>query len=79
MRTRPFNAARRAVAVTVAAAALWLGACSEDQDPGFDQQIDVEGDTRPQSNTLEPCPEGGPDATTPAAGCIGPDGSVLRP
>lgn len=82
MTHRPGNRSlvlRRVAAVVATAAVVWLGACSDEQDPGFDQQVDVDGGTRPQSETLEPCPDGGPDASTPAAGCLGPDGSVLRP
>lgn len=67
---------RRRVAVLGLVAALVVGACNADQDPGLDP-----GTTGPAqtSNTLGACPPGGPDATTPPAGCLGPDGSVLRP
>lgn len=60
--------------VLVFAATALLG-CTDDQDPGF-----TPGDGNPNttSNTLPPCPPGGPDATTPAAGCLGPDGSVRQ-
>ena len=55
-----------------------LVACS-DQDPGL-QQIEVPDDvTNTTSNTLPPCPDGGPDATTPDAGCLDADGSVRQP
>ncbi len=57
------------------AAGLLLG-CSDEQDPGF-----APGGERPQStsDTLGQCPPDGPDATTPAAGCLDADGSVQRP
>lgn len=61
----------------VLALVLALGACESDQDPGLDPGL-VEGPAR-TSDTLGSCPPGGPDATTPPAGCLGPDGSVLRP
>jgi hypothetical protein len=54
---------------------LALAGCDE-QDPGVEPSTDAPGTT---SNTLGQCPEGGPDITTPEAGCLGPDGSVLRP
>lgn len=62
----------------VCAAVLAVGACSDGQDPGLDPGL---GGDQPAttSNTLGQCPSGGPDATTPPAGCIGPDGQVLRP
>ena len=67
---------RRAAAVALAVA-IALAGCETDQDPGLDPGI---GDGPAQtSNTLGACPPGGPDATTPAAGCLGPDGSVQRP
>jgi hypothetical protein len=56
---------------------LALAACEADQDPGLDPSV-VEGTAR-TSDTLGACPPGGPDATTPEAGCLGPDGSVQRP
>ena len=64
----------------VAGAALVLAgllgaACAAEQDPGV-----VPDDGPAQTSvTLGRCPAGGPDATTPAAGCLGPDGRVLRP
>lgn len=60
-----------------AAAVLALAGCEADQDPGLDPGV-VEGTAR-TSDTLGTCPPGGPDATTPDAGCLGPDGSVQRP
>ena len=62
-------------AALVAAVVLSLAACGSEQDPG----VDGSGATRPSSQTLPPCPDGGPDATTPAAGCLDPDGEVVRP
>lgn len=62
-----------AVAVVVSVA---LFGCSDAQDPGLDPGAGEPGTT---SNTLGQCPPGGPDATTPSAGCIGDDGQVLRP
>jgi hypothetical protein len=55
-----------------------VGACGSGQEPGM--TVDDDGD-RPSttSRLLEPCPAGGPDGTTPAAGCLGPDGVVRRP
>ena len=65
---------RRRLAVLALGAVLVLGACEADQDPGLDPG------TGPAvtSDTLPDCPRGGPDATTPPAGCIGDDGSVVR-
>ena len=70
--------ARRNAAAVVLAAVVALGACSDGQDPGLDPGLggDQPGTT---SNTLGQCPAGGPDETTPPAGCIGADGQVLRP
>ena len=67
----------RRAAVVLLALAVTLGACESDQDPGLDPG-GADGPAQ-TSNTLGTCPPGGPDATTPAAGCLGPDGSVLRP
>ncbi|WP_436794547.1 hypothetical protein [Actinospongicola halichondriae] len=65
--------ARRVAAIALALAALT--ACADAQDPGLAPSGDEPATT---SNTLGQCPAGGPDATTPAAGCIGDDGQVLR-
>lgn len=54
-----------------------VAGCSAGQDPGLTPSTD-DGPTT-TSKTLEPCPPGGPDATTPAAGCLADDGSVVRP
>lgn len=70
--------ARRRLTAILFAAVVTLGACSDGQDPGLDPGL---GGDQPAttSNTLGQCPAGGPDATTPPAGCIGADGQVLRP
>lgn len=67
----------RRAAGAVLALALALGACESEQDPGLDPGA-VDGPAQ-TSDTLGACPPGGPDATTPDAGCLGPDGSVQRP
>ena len=64
-------------AVVAFALPLVLGACDSSQDPGLDPGA-VEGPAG-TSDTLGACPPDGPDTTTPDAGCLGPDGSVLRP
>ena len=51
-------------------------ACSADQDPGISPSTGSGPSTT--SRTLERCPPGGPDATTPPAGCLDEDGNVLR-
>ncbi|MDE0801880.1 MAG: hypothetical protein OSA99_01025 [Acidimicrobiales bacterium] len=63
-------------AVGAAVVAVSLFGCADSQDPGLDPGSGEPGTT---SNTLGQCPPGGPDATTPPAGCIGDDGQVLRP
>lgn len=68
---------RRRVAALTVAAGLVLGACESDQDPGLDPGV-TDGPAQ-TSDTLGACPPGGPDGTTPPAGCLGSDGSVLRP
>ncbi len=61
------------------AAALLLAAaaCSSDQDPGISPSPASGPSTT--SRTLSPCPDGGPDATTPPAGCLDEDGNVVLP
>jgi len=62
----------------LAVAALVMStACAPGQDPGLPTTTGAGPTTT--SHTLAPCPAGGPDATTPAAGCLDPDGIVLRP
>jgi hypothetical protein len=73
--------ARRRIAGALVAGTLLLGAgaCARDQDPGLVPSAStVEGATTPHQ-LLQDCPPGGPDATTPAAGCVDADGNVLRP
>lgn len=65
----------------VAAAGLLvvaLAACSSGQDPGLEQS--PSGSTGPSDppQLLEPCPPGGPDDTTPPAGCVDDDGNVVH-
>lgn len=67
----------RRLAALVLVAALAVSACESDQDPGLDPGL-TDGPA-PTSDTLPDCPPGGPDATTPDAGCIAGDGSVRRP
>ena len=61
------------------ALALVLGAagCAAGQEPEIAPSTD--GGPTTTSKVLPPCPAGGPDATTPAAGCVGEDGAVERP
>jgi hypothetical protein len=63
-----------------AGAVLALGAlvaCSADQEP---ELVPDGGSTSiTTSRALGPCPPGGPDATTPPAGCLDEDGTVQRP
>ena len=63
-------------AVGAAAIAVALLGCADSQDPGLDPGAGEPGTT---SNTLGQCPAGGPDGTTPPAGCVGEDGQVQRP
>ncbi len=64
---------RLAVVVFVVAAA-----CSSSQDPGISPST-IDGGPSTTSHTLVACPPGGPDATTPPAGCLDEDGRVVRP
>jgi len=66
---------RRALVALAAVAAL--AACSADQEPEIVPTD--EGTTATTSHPLDACPPGGPDATTPPAGCLAEDGSVQRP
>jgi hypothetical protein len=61
-------------------AVLLIGAagCSDDQDPGIAPGT-TSGGPSTTSQALAPCPPGGPDATTPPAGCLDEDGAVVRP
>lgn len=64
------------VAVAVLALGLTAASCTTDDPPALETDPDAPGIT---SDTLPDCPRGGPDGTTPQAGCIDPDGSVVRP
>lgn len=65
------------IAPTLLALVATLAACSSGQDPGI--APGTSDGTVTTSRTLERCPPGGPDATTPAAGCLDEDGAVVRP
>jgi hypothetical protein len=56
---------------------LGSAACTADQEPEIAPATG--GGPSTTSSVLRPCPPGGPDATTPAAGCLGEDGAVERP
>lgn len=77
MASAPTRLRSRRLAALALAAGLALAGCESD-DPGLDPGIGT-GGAGQTSDTLGACPDGGPDATTPAAGCLGPDGRVLRP
>lgn len=62
-----------AVALSVSVAA----ACSSGQEPEIAPSSG--GGPGTTSRSLQPCPSGGPDETTPPAGCLDDDGNVLRP
>lgn len=66
----------RAVVVVLALVGA-VSACGSDQDPGVTPGSTTGGPST-TSHVLGPCPAGGPDATTPAAGCLDPDGKVLH-
>ncbi len=63
---------------TIALLALVLsgGACTTDDPPTLDTDPDA---PRITSDTLPNCRSGGPGETTPPAGCLDPDGRVIRP
>jgi predicted small secreted protein len=69
---------RRWGAAAVVAVALLLAGCETGQDPGLDTGPGADAPAT-TSDTLPDCPPGGPDATTPDAGCIDGDGAVVRP
>ncbi len=64
-----------AMVAVVLALALAVTGCGTDQDPRLDPAPDAPSTT---SDTLGRCPTGGPDATTPPAGCLDSDGRVVR-
>lgn len=68
---------RAYAAALLVVVAVAVGGCSTGQDPGLTETTD-QGPTT-TSQTLAPCPPGGPDATTPPAGCLDDDGTVVRP
>lgn len=63
--------------VMVCAMAGAVAACGSGQDPGVTPG-NTTGGPSTTSHLLGPCPAGGPDATTPAAGCLDADGKVLH-
>lgn len=63
--------------LVAAALLLAVAACSSGQDPGISPEPGSGPSTT--SRMLSPCPDGGPDATTPPAGCLDDEGNVLRP
>jgi hypothetical protein len=67
----------RAVAAAAVGLLLTVGvaACGSDQNPGLDQPSGSGGPTT-TGHFLGRCPPGGPDATTPAAGCLDAQGRV---
>jgi hypothetical protein len=69
--------ARRSVVAGAVGLLLTAGvaACGNDQNPGLDQPTGSSGPTT-TSHFLTRCPPGGPDATTPAAGCLDAQGRV---
>ena len=60
--------------VAILALVAGVAACGSDQDPGFTP--DTGGGPSTTSHTLGTCPPGGPDATTPPAGCLDAEGNV---
>lgn len=55
--------------------AVSVAACSSGQEPELVPSDDGPTTT---SRMLEACPPGGPDETTPPAGCLDDDGHVQR-
>lgn len=69
---------RRALSrALVVALLVAVAACSSGQDPGVEPSTQQGPGTT--SRPLSSCPPGGPDETTPAAGCLDADGRVVRP
>lgn len=75
--TRTGRPGRRGAGVALALSAVLLLGCGQEQEPDVIPTDDDAPATT--SRLLEPCPPGGPDDTTPAAGCLDPDGVVQRP
>lgn len=68
----------RAVRAGVVALALaGVAGCGSGQDPGLTPE-GTSGGPSTTSRLLESCPPGGPDASTPAAGCLDDDGNVVH-
>lgn len=67
----------RRAAIGLALALALVAGCAADQEPDLVPPSGSGPSTT--SKTLSACPPGGPDATTPAAGCVGPHGKVERP
>jgi hypothetical protein len=65
---------KRLVALVLAVAAV--ASCSSAQEPEIAPSSG--GGSVTTSRSLQPCPPGGPDETTPAAGCLDEDGNVVR-
>jgi hypothetical protein len=59
-----------------AAAVVLVGACASGQDPGLEQGPAADRGSTTTPQFLQACPPGGPDATTPPAGCVDEDGNV---
>ncbi len=55
-----------------------LAACSSGQDPGLEESPSGTSERTTPPQLLQPCPPGGPDATTPAAGCVDDEGNVVH-
>ena len=67
---------RRALAAGAVAVLLVAPACSSGQDPGVEQAPTGDRGSTAPPQLLQPCPPGGPDETTPPAGCVDEDGTV---
>lgn len=69
---------RRSRALALGALLLAGAACSSDQDPGLEPAPSGSRGSTSTPQLLQPCPPGGPDETTPPAGCVDEDGNVLH-
>jgi hypothetical protein len=69
---------RRRTATASVLLVVALAACSSGQDPGLDESPSGSTASTDPPQLLEPCPPGGPDASTPAAGCVDDDGNVVH-